>query len=403
VEQHPELVALVLASKGDAQAREGRLAQAYDAFAAGASAATAPGAETVLIECLGHMAVLACFGGQLSRADSLARRSVELADQLGVTKVDRPPGSAAALAWLSAERDEPRAALEHVANAQASDPMFTDPVADTLLTIARARLQVAQGDVAAALATLEEKTVEAADRHDWMLDKLSVEKGHLRVVSGDPAVALLEVEEVRSGSSAAEVALVSAQAALAMGDDRATGDLLKAVLDGGAPLMTQVEGWLVESARQLRGGSSVRARSALERALRLAARGTLRRPFRQAAGDVRRLLANDPDLLAENPWLNGAAPRGAPVRGIRAGGMPLQRPSEAGEQTPVVEKLTAKELEVLGHLAELLTTEEIASTMFVSVNTIRTHVRSILRKLGVNRRNSAVRRARELGLLDRHE
>ena len=67
----------------------------------------------------------------------------------------------------------------------------------------------------------------------------------------------------------------------------------------------------------------------------------------------------------------------------------------------VVEPLTAKEQEVLGHLEELLTTEEMAEKMFVSVNTIRTHVRSILRKLGVNRRNSAVRRARELGLLDR--
>jgi LuxR family maltose regulon positive regulatory protein len=37
--------------------------------------------------------------------------------------------------------------------------------------------------------------------------------------------------------------------------------------------------------------------------------------------------------------------------------------------------------------------------MYVSVNTIRTHVRSILRKLGVSRRNAAVRRARELDLL----
>ena len=54
---------------------------------------------------------------------------------------------------------------------------------------------------------------------------------------------------------------------------------------------------------------------------------------------------------------------------------------------------------MLGHLAALLTTEEIAATMFVSVNTVRTHVRSILRKLGVSRRNAAVRRARELNLL----
>lgn len=65
----------------------------------------------------------------------------------------------------------------------------------------------------------------------------------------------------------------------------------------------------------------------------------------------------------------------------------------------LIESLTPKELEVLGHLQELLTTEEIAETMFVSVNTVRTHVRNILRKLGVTRRYAAVRRARELGLV----
>ena len=67
----------------------------------------------------------------------------------------------------------------------------------------------------------------------------------------------------------------------------------------------------------------------------------------------------------------------------------------------LVEHLTAKELEVLGHLAEFLATDEIATTMFVSVNTVRTHIRNILRKLGVNRRNEAVRRARRAGLLVR--
>jgi LuxR family maltose regulon positive regulatory protein len=64
-----------------------------------------------------------------------------------------------------------------------------------------------------------------------------------------------------------------------------------------------------------------------------------------------------------------------------------------------VERLTGRELEVLDHLAALLSTDEIAETMYVSKNTVRTHIRSILRKLGVQRRNLAVRRARELGLL----
>lgn len=65
----------------------------------------------------------------------------------------------------------------------------------------------------------------------------------------------------------------------------------------------------------------------------------------------------------------------------------------------IIEPLTAKEREVLGHLSELLSTQEIAATMFVSVNTVRTHVRSILRKLAVSRRNEAVRRARALNLI----
>nr|WP_241733163.1 LuxR C-terminal-related transcriptional regulator [Aeromicrobium phoceense] len=78
-----------------------------------------------------------------------------------------------------------------------------------------------------------------------------------------------------------------------------------------------------------------------------------------------------------------------------------RRPSEPVERTAPVEQLTEKETEVLGHLAALLTTEEIAAEMYISVNTVRTHVRNILRKLGVSRRNAAVRIARELELLPR--
>jgi LuxR family maltose regulon positive regulatory protein len=55
---------------------------------------------------------------------------------------------------------------------------------------------------------------------------------------------------------------------------------------------------------------------------------------------------------------------------------------------------------VLQLLAEMFSTPEIAAALFVSINTVRTHIRSILRKLGVTRRNEAVRRARELHLLE---
>ena len=64
-----------------------------------------------------------------------------------------------------------------------------------------------------------------------------------------------------------------------------------------------------------------------------------------------------------------------------------------------MEPLTEKEQRVLELLAQLLTTDETAAAMFISVNTVRTHVRNILRKMGVTGRNRAIRRARELGIL----
>ena len=61
--------------------------------------------------------------------------------------------------------------------------------------------------------------------------------------------------------------------------------------------------------------------------------------------------------------------------------------------------MSDKELEVLRHLSDLLTTEEIAAAMFISVNTVKTRIRGILRKLSVACRNEAVRWARELDII----
>jgi ATP/maltotriose-dependent transcriptional regulator MalT len=62
-------------------------------------------------------------------------------------------------------------------------------------------------------------------------------------------------------------------------------------------------------------------------------------------------------------------------------------------------ELSERELEVLRLLASSLSQREIAGELFVSFSTVKSHVRSIFRKLGVDARADAVTRARELGLL----
>jgi LuxR family maltose regulon positive regulatory protein len=75
-----------------------------------------------------------------------------------------------------------------------------------------------------------------------------------------------------------------------------------------------------------------------------------------------------------------------------------ERVREVFATTSGVEPLSERELEVLQLLASTLSLPEIGSALFVSHNTVKTHCRSIYRKLAVAGRLEAVARARELGL-----
>jgi LuxR family transcriptional regulator, maltose regulon positive regulatory protein len=76
------------------------------------------------------------------------------------------------------------------------------------------------------------------------------------------------------------------------------------------------------------------------------------------------------------------------------------RPGGSGQKPPLVlEPLSEREREVLRHASGMLSTAEIASQMYISANTVKTHLRSIYRKLAATQRGEAVRRARQLGLI----
>ena len=64
-----------------------------------------------------------------------------------------------------------------------------------------------------------------------------------------------------------------------------------------------------------------------------------------------------------------------------------------------IEPLSERELDVLKLIAEGLPNQEIASKLYLSLNTVKAHTRSIYGKLGVNNRTQAGARARALGII----
>jgi LuxR family maltose regulon positive regulatory protein len=97
----------------------------------------------------------------------------------------------------------------------------------------------------------------------------------------------------------------------------------------------------------------------------------------------------------------------AALRGLSDAGLaqrlltPTARHTQrSGQVAPVPgEQLTGKELEVLRLLATRLSRREIGDRLYVSINTVKSHQRAVYRKLDVDSRAAAVRRAGQLGLL----
>jgi LuxR family maltose regulon positive regulatory protein len=91
----------------------------------------------------------------------------------------------------------------------------------------------------------------------------------------------------------------------------------------------------------------------------------------------------------------GATREGQPASILPAGTGPVAQ----GELASLIEPLTDRELDVLRLMAEGLKYEEIAERLFISLNTVRSHVKTIYDKLDVKNRTKAIEMARHLHLL----
>lgn len=79
---------------------------------------------------------------------------------------------------------------------------------------------------------------------------------------------------------------------------------------------------------------------------------------------------------------------------------PSQMLDDVGVWRGPYESLTSREREMMPYLPTRLTNDEIAERMYVSVNTVKGHLKNIYRKLEVDCRDRAVTRAKQAGLLE---
>jgi LuxR family transcriptional regulator, maltose regulon positive regulatory protein len=185
-----------------------------------------------------------------------------------------------------------------------------------------------------------------------------------------------------------------AQATLRLASDDpegATAALAAASFAGAAPIDNrrwEIQALLLQASAEDALGDTGASSRALERGLELAEPDGLLLPF---------LLHPTPELLERHSRLRSThAALISEILNLLSGQTPAARPEDA---EPLSEPLSESELRVLRYLPTNLPAPEIASELFVSLNTIRTHLRHVYAKLGVHSRTDAVKRARELGLL----
>ena len=156
----------------------------------------------------------------------------------------------------------------------------------------------------------------------------------------------------------------------------------------------QHDGQLTEADHELARGTELadRGDARFELVYGLVAHARLKGDLgdREAAVDLVRQARGVLDACADPGVLTDLVRRAE--RGLRlAAAGPADR--------PYPEDLSDRELSVLRLLPSELTQREIAARLYVSFNTVKSHIKSIFRKLGVTTRADAVRRGRDLGLL----
>jgi LuxR family maltose regulon positive regulatory protein len=352
---------------------------------------TDPAEQLVRANCAGQLSWIDAFSGDLCRATRYA--TALLTDRQADSGEIGVRFAHLATVWTHLERGEVEQARQRLDHALSTSSDNQDPLLAAAQLLTEARLAVITDEPESAIRLLRSATKIDSPIPDWFADQFVITTADAWLVAGEPeqAIATLNAEsDLESG----ERELILAQALHRMGRlPDAEAMLARMPSDPTTiSLSAQVQQWLLGGEIALEQGKRERAGRLVDRALRAATRESLRTTVARAGDWLRSFVARDSDLSSRHSAFLASVPESAT----------LTRDHRWGDANAydalIVVPLTVRETDVLKRLAEFCSNEEIAEDLVLSLNTVKTHMRSLFQKLSVTRRADAVRRGRALGL-----
>ncbi len=334
---------------------------------------------------LGSLALLEAWCGNNEQATALSVEALAVAKEVGLLAHPSVADAYLASALVALETGEPRHAslslhegsLRAEANRRSQLSWFGH--------FENALLQEADGQREQAMSTaLSTRNDLGAPPPPIVASRLVALNCRLLRLDGSPDKAQRALNRSRWYSAAP--VFEGAATALALEDHdlaRKLLDAFPALPDANEPGATVnrllLQSWLADAE-----GSPDRAQTHLTTAMAVAERHSLVEAFVRAGPTIVRLVSEqaDVDSSLRDRVLRRAQEVALPIPG-----------------SDLVDPLTDRELEILSYLPSRFTNTELADHFYVSVNTIKTHMAHIYRKLDVANRNGAISRSRELGML----
>jgi len=241
-----------------------------------------------------------------------------------------------------------------------------------------------------------------AEAHRCLMADLALRRGEV-----EEALELLESSDVGDEAPpllATHRRLILAKACLAQGDPSHRLEAAEILGHLDAPsgssqgVRFRIETLALQAVLLMEEGRKKEAKECLRKSLVLAAPGRFLRVYvdlgPSMANLLKPLVRNDPDGGFVREILTAHFDASA----THGGWGPGSASTPAWTQGNPAEPLTKKELETLRRLSEGLYNREIAERSFVTLETVKTHLKHIYRKLDVGNRREAIARAKSLGL-----